>query len=434
MSYIDRLEILTYQSPKRKTFDLEFEDLARSIARKNAINEFPYQDKANVQDLGMGNLKIPIRCYVKGQDYDLEADRFFKALNEQGYGILDHPRWGSINVLPISITQSESFVENMGRAIFDIEFVEYFPDATSFPEVIYDFISNVLGIVQGVIDIVFQLIDSVITIETQLRRAARNIRRIVGSTISETLRIQSRISGIKDKWKNDTRNNFVSNNFADKFGLNGRKNQDAFNKSIRALEEYISSNPNFTPQEAVSQLLNIFRLPQNEDISGVKVQKSYLDTIDFIESQFENTGTITDFEANVNGYIAIGCIVSMCEKSVTNNVFSRNDILLLNENIYNTSQKLKTIIDKVKSKNGNLDFDVINNTYKILESTQRYLLNLSLQLPTEKKVFLTKDTTPIEFVYSIDGSIDRLDELMQYNNLQSNNILVIPKNTEVRYY
>jgi prophage DNA circulation protein len=143
MSYIDRIERLTYQSPKRKTFDLEFDDLARNIQRKTAINEFPYQNIANVQDLGMGNLKIPIRCYISGNDYDLEADRFFKALNEQGSGILDHPRWGSIDVIPINITQSESFIDGLGRAIFEIEFVEFFPNANNFPEKIYTFFKKV---------------------------------------------------------------------------------------------------------------------------------------------------------------------------------------------------------------------------------------------------------------------------------------------------
>jgi hypothetical protein len=47
---------------------------------------------------------------------------------------------------------------------------------------------------------------------------------------------------------------------------------------------------------------------------------------------------------------------------------------------------------------------------------------------------LEKDTTPIEFVYSLTNDIERLDELMSYNNLQGKNILVIPKGTSVRYY
>lgn len=434
MSYIDRLETLTYQSPKRKTFDLEFEDLAKSITRKTAINEFPYQDKANIQDLGMGNLKIPIRCFITGNDYDLEADRFFKALNEQGYGVLDHPRWGSIDVLPISVTQSESFVENTGRAIFEIEFVEFFPDATDFPENLTSLFKNILGIVSAVSDLIFQAIDSIMTIETSLRRFARNARRIAGNTISETRRIESRFKGISAKWKEDTKNNFVSTTFGNRFSIQGRQSQDSFNKLLRIFDTYIDNNPNFTPDEAVRQFLQILRFPQNENTSAIQVQDSYAKTIDFIDEQFTRNGTMNEFEANINGYIAIGAIVSMCENVINSSIQTRDQAVLLIEKISEKREQLKSIVDKVKNKNGNIDYDILLNTYTILTNTQRLLLNISLAIPTERKIILTKDTTPIEFVYSLDGSIDRLDLLMEYNNLQNKNILVIPKNYVMRYY
>jgi len=434
MAYTDRLEILTYQSPKRKTFDLEFEDLARSITRKNAINEFPYQDKANVQDLGMGNLKIPIRCFITGNDYDLEADRFFKALNEQGYGVLDHPRWGSVDVLPISITQSESFVENTGRAIFEIEFVQYFPDATEFPENLTSLFKNILGLISGVIDLVFQAIDSILTIETSVRRFVRNARRIAGSLVSETRRIESRFKGISNKWKEDTKNNFVTTTFGQRFSIQGREPQDNFNKSLRAFDEYIKNNPNADPNEIVSRILGISRLPQNENINGLQLQKSYSDTIDFIESKFNENGLMSDFEAILNGYSAIGFICSMCEKVVNSNINTRNEIIELVEKISEKRNQLKVIVDKVSQKNGNIDYDILQQTYLVIVNTQKALLELSLQLPTERKIILTKDTTPIEFVFSLDGSIDRLDELINYNNLQNKNILVIPKNYVMRYY
>jgi hypothetical protein len=434
MPYTERLEILTYQSPKRKTFDLEFEDLARSITRKNAINEFPYQDKANVQDLGMGNLKIPIRCFITGNDYDLEADRFFKALNEQGYGVLDHPRWGSIDVLPISITQSESFVENTGRAIFEIEFVQYFPDATEFPENLTSLFRNILGLISGVIDLVFQAIDSILTIETSVRRFVRNARRIAGSLVSETRRIESRYKGISNKWKEDTKNNFVTTTFGQRFSIQGREPQDNFNKSLRAFDEYIENNPNADPKEIVSRILGISRLPQNENINGLQLQKSYSDTIDFIESQFNSNGSMSNIEAILNGYTAIGFICSMCEKVVNSNINTRNEIIELVEKISEKRNQLKVIVDKVSQKNGNIDYDILQQTYLVIVNTQKALLELSLQLPTERKIIITKDTTPIEFVFSLDGSIDRLDELINYNNLQNKNILVIPKNYVMRYY
>lgn len=435
MSYIDRIERLTYQSPKRKTFDLEFDDLARNIQRKTAINEFPYQNKSNVQDLGMANLKIPIRCYISGSDYDLEADRFFKALNEQGYGVLDHPRWGSIDVIPINITQSESFVDGLGRAIFEIEFIEYFSDATNFPEDIYSKIKNFINIITGFIDNVFQLIDSILTIETQVRRAVRTARRIVGSTISEVKRVETRFKGISTRWKEDTRNNFVSSTFdpANKFRVGGRERQDLFNKNLRVFQEYIEDNPDIVISEATKLLNNLARTEQDPNIKVSQIAKSYTDTLDFIDSKF-NDSSMNDFEANVNGYNAIAFTLAMCEKLINANYNTRNESIQIIDILTDRSEKLKLIYDKVIQKNGNLDYDILLQTYNSIALTQRQILNQSLEIPTEKNIILNKDTSPIEMVFSITGNIDRLDELIEYNNLQGKDILVIPKGTSIRYY
>lgn len=432
MSYIDRLERLTYQSPKRKTFDLEFEDLARNITRKTAINEFPYQNIANVQDLGMGNLKIPIRCFITGINYDLEADRFFKALNEQGYGILDHPRWGSINVLPINITQSESFVDGLGRAIFEIEFAEYFPEATNFPEKIYDLISKIFAIIQGVIDSVFQLIDSVLTIETEVRRIARNLRRIAGSTIAETKRIESRFKGISDRLKEDTKNNFVNTN--GKYNIEGRARQDNFNKLLRIFQNYIKDNPGINITEATKKLLEIARLPVSDNINSIQILNSYSNTIDYIDSLFDSNNTMTEYEATLNGLIYIGFTVALCEKLINPAIQTRDDTIYLLDKLYDRNLKVKSIYDKVISKNGNIDYDIILNTYTSISYVQRILLNISLQLPTVKNITLDRDTSPIEFVWSITDSLDRLEELMSYNKLTNDKLLIIPKGTLLRYY
>ena len=435
MSYVERIERLTYQSPKRKTFDLEFDDLARNIQRKTAINEFPYQNIANVQDLGMGNLKIPIRCYISGSDYDLEADRFFKALNEQGSGILDHPRWGSIDVIPINITQSESFVEGLGRAIFEIEFIQFFPDANYFPEKIFAFFKNLFGLITGAIDFIFGAINSVLTIETDLRRVARTGRRIVGSVVSETKRVETRFKGISDRWKEDTRNNFVDSTFdpANKFRVSGRERQDLFNKNLRVFQEYIEDNPNLVISEAVKQLNNLARSEQDPNIKVSQTIASYNSTIDFIDSKFSDTN-MNDFEANINGYNAIAFTLAMSEKLINANYVTRNDSIQAIDVLQERREKLKLIYDKVLQKNGNLDYDILLQTYNLISNTQRQILNQSLQLPTEKSIVLDKDTSPIEFVYSLTNDIERLDELMSYNNLQGKNILVIPKGTSLRYY
>jgi hypothetical protein len=143
---------------------------------------------------------------------------------------------------------------------------------------------------------------------------------------------------------------------------------------------------------------------------------------------------MNDFEANINGYNAIAFTLAMSEKLINANYVTRNDSIQAIDVLQERREKLKLIYDKVVQKNGNLDYDILVQTYNAISNSQRQILNQSLQLPTEKSIVLDKDTTPIEFVYSLTNDIERLDELMSYNNLQGKNILVIPKGTSVRYY
>ena len=143
---------------------------------------------------------------------------------------------------------------------------------------------------------------------------------------------------------------------------------------------------------------------------------------------------MNDFEANINGYNAIAFTLALSEKLINANYVTRNDSIQAIDVLQERREKLKLIYDKVVQKNGNLDYDILLQTYNAISNSQRQILNQSLQLPTEKSIVLEKDTTPIEFVYSLTNDIERLDELMSYNNLQGKNILVIPKGTSVRYY
>ena len=143
---------------------------------------------------------------------------------------------------------------------------------------------------------------------------------------------------------------------------------------------------------------------------------------------------MNDFEANINGYNAIAFTLAMCEKLINANYNTRNESIQIIDILTDRREKLKLIYDKVIQKNGNLDYDILLQTYNSIALTQRQILNQSLEIPTEKNIILDKDTSPIEFVFSITGNIDRLDELISYNNLQGKNLLVIPKGTSIRYY
>jgi len=123
MSYADRLRILKYTSPNGTIFTLQFDDLSRNGTRKISVSEAPDKDLPSIQDLGLAAEKYPVDVYISGADYDKQADRFFNALREKGPAQLSHPRWGDMQVIPLSFSQVEKFVDGARRAVFSIDFV-----------------------------------------------------------------------------------------------------------------------------------------------------------------------------------------------------------------------------------------------------------------------------------------------------------------------
>ena len=100
MSVFDRLRTMRYIAPSGSEFVLEFDELVRTLGKKSIASEYPGRDAGSVQDLGRRTRRYPIVCYISGPDYDEEADRFAAALEESGPGVLEHPRWGTLDVHP----------------------------------------------------------------------------------------------------------------------------------------------------------------------------------------------------------------------------------------------------------------------------------------------------------------------------------------------
>lgn len=417
MSYLDRLEKLGYQSPKRKVFTLLFDEVSRSQTKKVAINEFPYQDEANVQDLGNANLKIPITCYINGPNYDREADRFWKSLNEPGAGILDHPRWGSIDVIPISYSQTEKFVDGMGFATFAIEFVQYFEDAASFP-------SSLFNQIAGLVDAVIGAIDSILTIETQVRRTIRNAKRLQGSVISETNRIKARSQGVASSIQGKSKS-FLQKTADARNSLNA-----AVNKFNRNIDSLVSQ-----PAQLLRETIGLLRVANRIQASILQKVQTYSDIISDISKQFAEPGAVfSDYEANIQGYMAVASGLALAESTTEGGIATRNEAISILEKLTSIKLLIQNINDTVSTFGGSLDYEVVKQILLTISRAQRILLDSTLTLPSERVVILEKDTTPIQFVYELTGSIDRLDELMNYNRFISNAILMIPKGTNVRYY
>ncbi|NIZ41350.1 DNA circularization N-terminal domain-containing protein (plasmid) [Entomospira entomophila] len=112
-----------YTSPSGNEVAFHWKDVKRSVDHATATGDYPQYNGGDTLDLGHTIEQYPLECLFFGKSYQADADAFFDALKEMGFGILDHPRWGRISVIPTAISQSEDYVDGIGRSIIEVTFI-----------------------------------------------------------------------------------------------------------------------------------------------------------------------------------------------------------------------------------------------------------------------------------------------------------------------
>lgn len=110
---------------KGKFRDSEFftESVENAVGRRTELHEYPLRDKPFAEDMGRKAREFTVECFVIGDDYMEQRDKFVEELEKPGAGTLIHPYWGTQNVQVLTVRIRESSDE--GRmARFSIEFVE----------------------------------------------------------------------------------------------------------------------------------------------------------------------------------------------------------------------------------------------------------------------------------------------------------------------
>lgn len=125
MSWEDRITEMVYTSPSGIVFIGIFEDVSKELIKKTTAFNFPDVDGTFVQDLGKQGRRYPIRWIFSGEDYDQEAEDFDNAIEEKGPGILQHPLYGTFDVVPFgTIKRRDDLVTAANQAVYDITFYE----------------------------------------------------------------------------------------------------------------------------------------------------------------------------------------------------------------------------------------------------------------------------------------------------------------------
>ena len=127
-AWVDRLREGSFTSPSGIISNFKVDILSRIGGKKASNHEILNKDEAIPQDQGNRSTAYPLEIYFTGENGDQEADVFYASLRERysaaAPGILRHPRWGDLNVMPFEFQQVEQFVTGAGIFRVPVEFRE----------------------------------------------------------------------------------------------------------------------------------------------------------------------------------------------------------------------------------------------------------------------------------------------------------------------
>jgi len=125
MAWDDRLQEGAYIAPSGVRFPFQYEDVSKSSTKRTSEFNFPDVDGTYVQDNGASGRRYPLRIFFWGANHDQEADSFEEALRERGRGRLEHPRYGTVVVVPFGdINQRDDLKTAANQSVLEVTFFE----------------------------------------------------------------------------------------------------------------------------------------------------------------------------------------------------------------------------------------------------------------------------------------------------------------------
>lgn len=411
MSWSDRLQIAAYTSPSGSRFEFDYENVSIESDKKTSEFLFPERDGAFIQDLGRGGRRFLSIFFFSGEDYDIISDLFLEALEEKGIGKLEHPKYGTRAVVPTgTITRRDDLVTRSNQAAFNITFSETIENIT-FPESV----ENQETIIR----------ESVNNFETEAAAQFANDIEIV--TASESIDIQNELG--EQLTETDNALNALA-----------QTDEETFTAYQTVKASYENNIPNILtdPITIGQQGIILQRIPGT--IKGRFETKldAYSGIINTIASQIYEPLSISFIPRNKfftslkNAYTAI---VALSESMLTTIFNTRPEAIKASEGILDLYDFLQDWQDDNIASMEVIDTgESYDNMTQVISQSVSYLIALSFDLPVERRVILGEDRNMVEFIAEIYGDLEKLDFFIQTNNLNADEMEILPIGRSVVFY
>lgn len=404
----DDIREAKYTSPSGQEFSFIYEALSIEIDKKTTEFQFAEKDGVYIQDLGRAGRSFPFIVFFVGDDYNKDADKFLDALEEKGIAKLEHPLYGDRNVIPTGkITRRDDLITEANQAVFNVTFSETIKDIF-FPTTETDAttdISNNLDELQQTqskkfsLDIISENVGDKINLATRMSSQITKFSKGMNDIIRFTNEIKTQFDTIKSSYDN-------------------------------------SIDTVFDNAETICyQGLSLIRLPSRTSASFQLKSQTYSDMFSEIVTDFSDAIGINNFfETNKN---LMGYVSALCEAVLYSDFATQNDAIEASENILDMLDNLQDFQNEYIESLGIVDTGEDYETLlKLISKITGYLISISFNLPKQKSIILGEETNFIPLCSEIYGSVDMdvLDYFIESNNLNCNEIEILPIGREIVYY
>lgn len=112
-----------YVSPSGTRHEFESGDVSESWDYLGTVFEFPRYGRSFVQRMGKTDRRRPVVCFFSGADHHEKARAFTDALDEEGVGRLEHPFYGTSDVIPFGqVARRDDLASGKNQSAFEVVF------------------------------------------------------------------------------------------------------------------------------------------------------------------------------------------------------------------------------------------------------------------------------------------------------------------------
>ncbi len=416
MAWQDRIRQAAYTSSSGVYTAFDYEDVSKTIDKKTASFTFPDADGTYVQDLGHTGRRYPLRVIFWGDDHDEDAERFEGALLERGIGVLTHPLYGTLDVIPFGAISFRSDLKTAAnQTIIDITFWETI--GLVYPTSQVDPASAVVKSVDEYNAAAAETLDATADIDSAVEQATfkAQYNALLGSVKSGLDAIASVQENVEKTFNaiNDSINNGIDTLISQPLTL-------AF-QTVQLIQ---------APARAITAITA--RLEAYKNLGSQIIDNVKAISIPGLDSANSNEYHTKDMYAST--YIT-GAILS----TVNNQFTTKSDALLAADSITQQMDNLQQWRDDNLVSLSQIDTgEAYQKLQEAVALTIGFLVEISFTLKQERRIILQSPHTVIDLIaelYPVNTIIDdEIDFFINSNMLNGDEILELPRGRELVYY